>query len=52
MDVNVVNPSDGRTALDAAKSLRYAGVIKLLEDKAAKPGTPPAANPQRGQRGQ
>jgi hypothetical protein len=37
-DVNVVN-TDGRTALDAAKSLRYASVIDFLVSKGAKAGT-------------
>src|SRR5262249_16241416 len=38
VDVNVAN-TDGRTALDAARQLRYDSVIKLLTDKGAKAGT-------------
>jgi ankyrin repeat protein len=37
-DVNVAD-SDGRTALDAAKTLRYASVIDFLVSKGAKAGT-------------
>jgi ankyrin repeat protein len=47
-DLNTVN-TDGRTALDAAKALRYDSVVKYLEQKGAKAGTNPA--PGRGQRG-
>jgi ankyrin repeat protein len=38
-DVNAVN-TDGRTALDAAKALRYDSVIKFLAEKGAKSGRP------------
>jgi len=46
-DVNAVN-NDGRTALDAAKALRFASVVSYLEEKGAKPGT--GQNPGRGAR--
>ena len=36
-DVNAAN-TDGRTALDAAKSLKYESVIKFLTEKGALPG--------------
>ena len=39
VDVNAVN-TDGRTALDTAKALRYESVVKFLADKGAKPGRP------------
>jgi len=39
VDVNAAN-TDGRTALDAARTLRFDSVIKFLEGKGAKPGTP------------
>jgi ankyrin repeat protein len=39
VDVNAAN-SDGRTALDAARTLKFDSVIKFLEGKGAKPGTP------------
>jgi ankyrin repeat protein len=49
IDVNAAN-ADGRTALDAAKALKYDSVVKFLVDKGAKPGVvkkkepaPPAA---------
>ena len=42
--------ADGRTALDAAKTLNYPAVVKFLEEKGAKPGAAPAT-PRRGQRG-
>jgi uncharacterized protein len=45
-DLNTTN-SDGRTALDAARALKYESVVKFLEEKGAKGGTAP----QRGQRG-
>jgi uncharacterized protein len=51
VDLNIENTSDKRTALDAAKTLRYNGVVKYLEEKGAKGGSAPPA-PQRGQRGQ
>jgi hypothetical protein len=38
-DVNTVN-TDGRTALDAAKTLRYDSVVKFLTGKGAKSGGP------------
>jgi len=38
VNVNAKN-TDGRTALDAAKTLRYDSVIKFLTDKGAKAGT-------------
>jgi ankyrin repeat protein len=37
VDVNAVN-TDGRTALDSAKSLRYETVVKFLVEKGAKSG--------------
>ncbi|HEY7336585.1 MAG TPA: ankyrin repeat domain-containing protein [Bryobacteraceae bacterium] len=37
-DVNVAN-TDGRTALDAAKALRYKSVVDFLTEKGAKAGT-------------
>jgi ankyrin repeat protein len=40
-EVNLVN-TDGRTALDAAKALRYQSVVDFLTAKGAKPGTPGA----------
>ena len=45
-DVNVAN-TDGRTALDAAKALRYNSVIDYLVAQGAKPGTG-GATPGRG----
>jgi ankyrin repeat protein len=38
VDLNVAN-TDGRTALDAAKTLRYATVVAFLTEKGAKAGT-------------
>jgi hypothetical protein len=38
-DINAVN-ADGRTALDAAKALRYESVVKFLAEKGAKSGRP------------
>jgi len=38
VDVNARN-SDGRAALDAAKTLKYDSVVKFLVDRGAKPGT-------------
>jgi ankyrin repeat protein len=38
IDVNAAN-SDGRTALDAARALRYDNVVQFLTDKGAKAGT-------------
>jgi ankyrin repeat protein len=37
IDVNAAN-ADGRTALDAAKALRYSTVSEFLVEKGAKPG--------------
>jgi uncharacterized protein len=39
VDVNAAN-TDGRTALDAAKALRYETVVKFLIEKGARPGRP------------
>ena len=38
VDLNTAN-TDGRTALDAAKALKYDSVVKFLTEKGAKPGT-------------
>jgi uncharacterized protein len=38
VDINAAN-TDGRTALDAARALKYDAVVKLLVEKGAKPGT-------------
>jgi len=38
VDVNVAN-ADGRTALDAAKALKYETVVKFLVEQGARPGT-------------
>ena len=38
-DINAVN-TDGRTALDAAKTLRFDSVAKYLAEKGAQPGQP------------
>jgi hypothetical protein len=46
-DLNTAN-TDGRTALDAAKALRYDSVISFLTEKGAKPGT---GNPAGGRGG-
>jgi ankyrin repeat protein len=46
-DLNVAN-TDGRTALDGAKALKYDSVISYLTEKGAKPGT---GNPGRGRGG-
>lgn len=40
VDVNAVN-NDGRTALDAARALKFESVIAYLQEKGAKPGTAP-----------
>jgi ankyrin repeat protein len=40
-DVNAAN-TDGRTALDAAKALKYDAVVAFLVEKGAKAGTPSA----------
>ena len=47
VDVNAVNP-DGKTALDAANTLRFASVIKFLTEKGAKAGAPSPAGGRRG----
>jgi len=47
--LNVTN-TDGRTALDAAKNLRYASVVDYLTQKGAKAGTGGAGNGGRGSR--
>jgi ankyrin repeat protein len=39
VDLNAANP-DGRTALDAAKALKYDSVVKFLIEKGAKSGKP------------
>jgi ankyrin repeat protein len=44
VDVNAVN-ADGRTALDAVKSLGYASVVEFLVAKGAKPGVPKSPVP-------
>ena len=46
-DVNLVN-TDGRTALDAAKALRYPPVVDFLTAKGAKAGAPSATPAGRG----
>jgi uncharacterized protein len=40
VDVNVAN-TDGRTALDAARALKYESVVAFLVEHGAKPGTTP-----------
>ena len=47
VDVNAANP-DGRTALDAARALKYDSVVAFLVERGAKPGTGAAAPPARG----
>ena len=47
VDINAAN-TDGRTALDAAKTLKYDSVVKFLTEKGAKAGAPGA----RGARGE
>ena len=50
-DVNLVN-TDGRTALDAAKALRYKSVVDFLTENGAKPGVAGAKpNDTRGRDG-
>ncbi|PWU11874.1 MAG: hypothetical protein C5B51_01890 [Terriglobia bacterium] len=39
VDINAAN-TDGRTAVDAAKTLRYESVVQYLTAKGAKPGAP------------
>jgi ankyrin repeat protein len=46
VDVNAVN-TDGRTALDAARALKFESVVAYLVEKGAKPG---AGTPNRGGR--
>jgi len=46
-DYNTVG-TDGRTALDAARALKYESVVKFLESKGAKAGRPAAPRGQRG----
>ncbi len=46
-DLNLVN-TDGRTALDAAKALRYPSVVDFLTEKGAKAGAPAATPGGRG----
>ncbi len=55
-DLNLAN-TDGRTALDAAKALRYPSVVDFLSEKGAKPGSSGAKSNDRpsrdsGRRGQ
>ena len=45
--VNAAN-KDGRTALDAAQTLKYDSLVKFLLEKGAKPGSGAAAPPDRG----
>jgi ankyrin repeat protein len=49
-DLNLIN-TDGRTALDAAKALRFQSVVDFLVAKGAKAGNPSAAPAGRGGRG-
>jgi ankyrin repeat protein len=44
VDVNAVN-TDGRTALDAARTAKLESVVTYLVEKGAKPGTPAATRP-------
>jgi ankyrin repeat protein len=46
-DLTLAN-TDGRTALDAAKGLRYESVVNFLAEKGAKAGAPSAAPAGRG----
>jgi len=45
VDVNAVN-TDGRTALDAAKTLKFESVVTYLESKGAKPGKTEKKEPE------
>jgi uncharacterized protein len=45
VDVNAEN-TDGRTALDSAKTLRFDSVVAFLTEKGAKPGTPKGKLPE------
>jgi ankyrin repeat protein len=47
VDVNAAN-KDGRTALDAAQTLKYDSLVKFLLENGAKPGSGAAAPPDRG----
>jgi uncharacterized protein len=47
VDLNVAN-TDGCTALDAARTLKYESVVKALEENGAKPGTGCQSRGQRG----
>ena len=42
-DINAAN-TDGRTALDAARTLKFESVVKLLLEKGARAGTPTKSN--------
>jgi ankyrin repeat protein len=48
VDINAAN-TDGRTALDAAKALRYNSVVKFLTEKGAKSGQPGATAREAGE---
>jgi ankyrin repeat protein len=48
VDVNAIN-TDGRTALDGARTLKFESVISYLQQKGAKAGTP-ARGGERGER--
>lgn len=48
-DINLTN-TDGRTALDAAKALKFKSVVDYLISKGAKPGAPTGLAPDRGSR--
>jgi ankyrin repeat protein len=48
-DLNLLN-TDGRTALDGARSLKFDSVVKFLEQKGAKAGNAPQRGGQRGGR--
>src|ERR1041385_2303267 len=45
VDVNAAN-TDGRTALDSAKALKFDSVVAFLSQKGAKPGTPKGKLPE------
>jgi ankyrin repeat protein len=49
-DLNIAN-TDGRTALDAAKGLRYESVVNFLTEKGAKAGSGPAPAGRGGRAG-
>jgi ankyrin repeat protein len=46
-DINAVN-TDGRTALDAAKTLKFDSVVAYMTEKGAKPGVAPQRGGGRG----